>query len=478
MPPAWFLLGAVCQATGRGEEAIASLREAIQLRPGHGPTWNLLGVALAGQGRPAEAESCFRRVLQLQPGHAEAARNLERARLQQAGPSVETGDGSNREDIPRGSAGSFEDCCRRAHELSQQERFAEAESWYHQALAYRPDAADVLNDLGKVLVLQSRAEEGADTFHRAIAADPEHARAFLNLAAALFELNRMDEAEAAARHAVRIEPENPSARNNLGLVLLETGRPSEAEGSFREGLRLAPDHPDLHANLAQALVMQGRAPEGQPHYERALELNPDASSAHSNWLFSRQVIPGVDVASLAEAHARWDRQHAAPLRSTWRPFANDRDPDRPLRLGFVSAAFKRHAIGYFIIRAIEGLKGLDCETICYATHSGRDDWTRRFADALTVWRQARGLTDPELADQILRRSSGPAVRPGRPYVGQPAAGLRAEAGADPTYVAGIRGDHRTLRDRLSDRRPLPGPRGHRGVLSRADHPAARRLRLL
>jgi protein O-GlcNAc transferase len=398
--PAWFLLGAVCQATGRGEEAIASLREAIQIRPGHEPTWNLLGVALAGQGRPAEAESCFRRVLQLQPGHAEAARNLERARVQQAGTAVEKEDGSPREVVPSGSVGSFEACCRRAYALCEQERFAEAESWYHQALAYRPDAADVLNDLGKVLVLQLRAEEGAGYFRRAVAADPEHARAFLNLAAAMFELNRMDEAEAAARRAVEIEPENPSAHNNLGLIFLETGRPCEAEGSFREGLRLAPDHPDLHANLAQAMVMQGRAPEGQPHYERALELNPDASSAHSNWLFSRQVIPGVDVASLAEAHARWDRQHAAALRSTWRRFANDRDPDRPLRLGFVSAAFKRHAIGYLIIRAIEGLKGLDCETICYATHSGRDEWTRRFADASTVWRQARGLTDPELADQI------------------------------------------------------------------------------
>ena len=352
----------------------------------HAPTWNLLGVALAGLGRPAKAESCFRCVLQLHPGHAEAARNLERARVQQAGPSADTGDGSRREAIPRGSAGSFEACCRRAYELSQQERFAEAESWYHQALGYRPDAADVLNDLGKVLVLQSRAEEGADYFRRAIAADPEHSRAYLNLAAALFELNRMDEAEAAARRAVQIEPENPSARNNLGLVLLETGRPSEAEGSFREGLRLAPDHPDLHANLAQALVMQGRAPEGQPHFERALELNPDASSAHSNWLFSRQVIPGVDLASLAEAHARWDRQHAAPLRSTWRPFANNRDPDRPLRLGFVSAAFKRHAIGYFIIRAIEGLKGA------------------RLRDATATPPTRAATTGP--ADSPMRRRSG------------------------------------------------------------------------
>jgi protein O-GlcNAc transferase len=397
---AWFLLGAVCQATGRGDEAIASFREAIRLRPDHASTWNLLGVTLAGQGRPAEAAACFRRVLQLQPGHAEAARNLERAKRQQGGPAVD-GEGASRAEVVAGQpAGSFEECCRRAYASCQQERFAEAETWYHQALGFRPDSADALNDLGKVLVLQSRPEEGTAYFRRAIAADPDHARAYLNLAAALFELNRLDQAEPAARQAVQLEPRNPSARNNLGLILLEIGRPTDAERSFREGLSLAPDHPDLHANLAQSLVMQGRAPEAQASFARALELKPDAVSAHSNWLLSRQAIAGVGPPSLAEAHARWDRQHAEPLRSTWRPFVNDRGPGRPLRLGFVSADFKRHPIGYFTLRALEGLRPLDCETFCYATGSARDDLTERFADASTMWRQARGLSDQELADQV------------------------------------------------------------------------------
>ena len=109
--------------------------------------------------------------------------------------------------------------------------------------------------------------------------------------------------------------------------------------------------------------------------------------------------PGVSPSSLAEAHVRWDQQHAAPLRSAWRPFDNDRDPDRPLRLGFVSYDFRR-SIGCFIVRAFEGLRSLDCETYCYATGSARDDLTERIAAASDAWRPARGLSDQALADQI------------------------------------------------------------------------------
>jgi predicted O-linked N-acetylglucosamine transferase (SPINDLY family) len=396
---AWYLLGAVCLTTGRLEDAVACLREAIRLRPEHAATWNLLGVALGRQGRPADAAGCFGRALELQPGHAEAARNLERARHELAGSGTR-GDRSGPVSSPDQPHESFEMCCGQAYALCEQNRYADAEPWLRRALALQPDSADLWNDLGKVLVLQARPDEGAACFGKAIAIDPVHGRAHLNLAATLFELNRLDEAEAAARKAAEIDPENPSTCNNLALILQRVGRLGESERSYREGLRLVPDHAELHANLGNVLVMQGRAAEAQSHYERAMQVKPDFASAHSNWLLSRQCLPGVNTAVLAEAHDEWEGLHARPLRSTWRSFANDRDPERPLRLGFVSRDFRHHPVGYFILRAVEGLRGLDCQTYCYDTSSTRDDLTGRFAAASHVWRHCRGRSDQELADQI------------------------------------------------------------------------------
>ena len=126
-PRAWFLLGAVFQATGRGEEAIRVLREATRLGPVNPRSWNLLGVALAAQGRPAEAERCFRSVLQLQPGHAEAARNLERRPGGRRPVGVQPGDESAFLPIVGEHADPVAYYCGRAYALCMQERFAEAE---------------------------------------------------------------------------------------------------------------------------------------------------------------------------------------------------------------------------------------------------------------------------------------------------------------------------------------------------------------
>ena len=394
---AWFLLGVVCQVTGRVEEAVSSFRRAIRIRSEHAPTWNLLGVSLAGLGRPGEAEACFRRVLQIQPRHPEAARNLERARRAQGGAlGADVG-----RLLPTGpETPAYADCCRRAYEFCEKGRFFEAEPWIRDALAIRPDSADLLNDLGKVLVLQSRSEEGLASFRRAIAVEPDHARAHLNLAAALFDLERAAEAEPVARRAAQLEPGNPSSHNNLGLILAQLGRLTAAECAIGVGLEIAPDHADLLANLGNVLVLQGRAEEAQDSYRRALELKPGDHAARSNWLMSRHYLAGVDSRSLLEDHRGWDLRHAASLRATWRPFRNDRDPERPLRLGFVSADFRRHPVGYFVVRVMEGLLPLDCETYVYQTGSGNDGLTARIASASTVWRASRGLSDDELAEQI------------------------------------------------------------------------------
>lgn len=388
---AWLILGAVCQQARRHLEAMSALRESIRLQPANASAWNVLGTTLAVQGLPAEAEPCFCRVLQLRPDHPEAARNLQRCRMEQ-GKAQNIGVAD--------SPPSFDIAVHRAREAVQREAFLQAEAWFHQALLARPDSADVLNDLARVLILQARTAEAIACLLRATTIDPTHSRAFTNLSAALFSLNRLDQAERAARRAVEIDPHNPAAFNNLGLILVELGWPTAAEQAFRDGLHQSPDLPDLLGNLAQSLVSQGRAIEAQPLFQRALALRPDASTIHSNWLLSRQALADASPASLAHEHARWDHQHAAPLRAAWRPFADDSNTHRPLRLGFLSAEFKRHPVGYFALRAIEGLCSLDCSTICYATGPARDDYTDRFIAAATEWRPVTGLADPELAEII------------------------------------------------------------------------------
>src|SRR5207244_4202937 len=106
------------------------------------------------------------------------------------------------------------------------------------------------------------------------------------------------------------------------------------------------------------------------------------------------------VKRLAEMHAEWDERHAASLRAGWRPFSVSPDPDRPMRLGFVSADFGRHPVGYLMVRTLEALRLHPCEIFGYSGRVQKDDMTARISATATVWRETRGLSSEALAEQV------------------------------------------------------------------------------
>ena len=93
----------------------------------------------------------------------------------------------------------------------------------------------------------------------------------------------------------------------------DQGNLDEAVACYRRALELKPDFAEAHNNLGNALKDQGKLDEAVACYRRALELKPDYAAAHSNLLFALQYCAGVTPAALAEAHAEYDRRHAAPL---------------------------------------------------------------------------------------------------------------------------------------------------------------------
>jgi predicted O-linked N-acetylglucosamine transferase (SPINDLY family) len=117
-------------------------------------------------------------------------------------------------------------------------------------------------------------------------------------------------------------------------------------------------------------------------------------------LFTLQYRSGVTLRELAEAHQEFQRQHAAPLRDTWPAHDNDRDPQRRLRLGFLSPDLRRHPVGYFLIRVLENLDPRQCEMVCYYDRKTQDELTARFQAAATTWEDVVGLSHERLAEKI------------------------------------------------------------------------------
>src|SRR5262249_16384288 len=153
-------------------------------------------------------------------------------------------------------------------------------------------------------------------------------------------------------------------------------------------------------NLGSAFLAVRRLAQAESSYRRALVLKPDFAAAQSNLLFMLQYRADITLAQLASAHADYQERHAMPLGRDWQAHADDRESEPLLRIGFVSAYFCSHPVGYFLIRAVENIDRGQCEIINYHDGSKRDELTNRFKAASTVWRETIGQSDDELAQQI------------------------------------------------------------------------------
>jgi protein O-GlcNAc transferase len=265
-----------------------------------------------------------------------------------------------------------------------------------------PGAGVRENNRGVQLLAQRRHVEAEAAFRHALALEPNlPPEVQYNLAKALQNQEKFGEAEPLYRHVLEHRPDWAECHYSLATLCFSRRRLADAEAAYRRALQHKPDHVEAMNSLAaNVLTHTGRTDEAAAVYRQALAVQPEHAVCHSNLLLNEHYRPGVTPAGLAEAHAAWEGRHAAPLRSAWRPFAHDRDPERPLRVGFVSADFGLHPVGLFLAPVLERLRPPEWSTVCYANQRKADEQTQRLARAAGLWRNVADLDDEALAAQV------------------------------------------------------------------------------
>jgi predicted O-linked N-acetylglucosamine transferase (SPINDLY family) len=424
-------LGNVLADLGRLAEAADCFAQAVRLRPDHPEIRNNLGNTLRQLGRRQEARECYAAAVRLQPDYPEAHYNLGSV-LWESGQLAEAEQHLRRTldllpDLP-------EALLNLGNVLRDQRRLDEAIACFRRALVTRPDYAEAHNNLSSALLEQRRPAEAAECCRQALRLRPDFPQAQSNLGAALRDLGQFEAAAECFRQVMALGPDSPESHHNLGTALRELRRPADAVECFRRALALRPNYPEAHHNLGVALRDLARPSEASECFRRALAVRPDltealislgltvqelgqpaeatecfrqalaqrpqSTAAHDGLLMSLHYRADVTPADLASAHANYEVRHAAQFRAAWRPHANDRDPDRPLRLGFVSADLGRHPVGFFLVRAVEALARRAVPLVCYSNRMRpADDVTARF-QAASMWRDVTGLSDERLAELV------------------------------------------------------------------------------
>lgn len=229
---------------------------------------------------------------------------------------------------------------------------------------------------------------------------PQDAQLHFNHARALSDLGRLDAAEAALRQALKLMPDLAPANTNLGNLLTRAGRLDEAEPFLQRAVRLQPAQWRPHFNLATLQQRAGQTGLARQSVDRALALAPDAVEAHQLRLLLALYADGTGDAELFALH----RQAAAAIaRQAGPPIArlgNDRDPERRLRVGYVSPDLRAHSVSYFIAGILKAHDRRQVEVFCYADIERADAVSEMLRGRADHWRQTRPLGPDQLAAQI------------------------------------------------------------------------------
>ena len=111
---------------------------------------------------------------------------------------------------------------------------------------------------------------------------------------------------------------------------------------------------------------------------RAVELEPADAAVHSNLVYALNFHPGYDAAMVFREHSRTGPRHAEPLSAPRRPHDNGARAERRLRIGYVSAHFREHAVSFFSEPMIAAHDPAQFEIFCYSDVARRDAVTERF----------------------------------------------------------------------------------------------------
>jgi protein O-GlcNAc transferase len=356
-----------------------------------------LGIRHYQAGKLTEAEAIYRKILATQPDHADALNLLgviesqnsrQQAALELISQAIAINPKSARYQNNLGLV------------LVKLGRLQDGVAAYRTALKLNPNDADTHYNLGAALQNLDRMDEAMAEWRAAIALKFDHARAHCNLGAALLHQRRTDEAIAALQSALKFNPDYPEAYYNLGVVYKDIGQLNAAMEAFGAALRLRPDYPEAQNNLGNALKDQGQLNDAIAAYRTALRLKPDYFAAYSNLLYSLYYHPGYDAGAIHKEHIQWNQRQTELLKKIFGPHTNNRDPERRLKIGYVSPDFCGHAESYFVVPLLESHDHRQFEIHCYADVRRPDRITDRIRLSVNVWHDVLGKSNADLAQQI------------------------------------------------------------------------------
>ncbi|MDQ7787566.1 MAG: tetratricopeptide repeat protein [Thermodesulfovibrionales bacterium] len=343
--------------------ALEYFRKALEFSPASADIHFNTGNALKEMGRFDDAILHYQKALQLNPEHFEAYHNL-------------------------------------GNVFQRKNQINEAIAYYQEALKRNPNLADAYYNLGTISHDRKYFNEAILFYQKALQLNPNLDDACYMLGSLYADKEQLDEAIAYYLRSLQINPTLAKAHNGLGIVLQKKNEMNGAIEHYRQALTLMPDFIEATVNIGNALRDYGRSEEAESWYRRALSIASDCTFCYDNLFFLMLYHDRYDSMTVFSEHLHFAKQCAEPLSCDIIPHSSVKNPDRILKIGYVSPDFRKHSVSYFIEPVLAAHNKENFQIFCYSDVSRADDVTERLRQYAGQWHSIAGMSDQQVADLI------------------------------------------------------------------------------
>ena len=272
---------------------------------------------------------------------------------------------------------------------------------YRRALAINPGLAVAARYLGRLLLAANRPAEALPYLRQAAASMPRDPGLLEQLAKALRRLERWGDAVPVLAQIAALKPNDAAAEAELARGLVSGWQLRGGIAMAERAIAHDPKSAIAWLTKAEALSRRGFPAESRTAFDRAAALAPDSTHIAHCRLINLLYDDKMSAAARADEHRRvaalWNS--LTPANPT---FANSREAERRLRIGYVTADLRQHhPVAQFLEAILRNHDPATAEVFLYSTFASPDQTTARFQSLPLTWRDLSRSNDIQAVSAIV-----------------------------------------------------------------------------
>ena len=232
------LLGMICVNTGRHEEAVQLITDALKISPIDAQAQGNLGLAYQRMGNLKLAESCFRKSIELGGKNRTIFNSLGNVLREsgRASEAVQVYESTLKVD------GNYAECWSNLSQaLVELGEFGDAFKAVSRALQIDPSLAEAHNQMAEIYRNIFKYDLAISAYKKSLELRPTLYESMLGLATVYRESEDVGAALEVLNRLIALEPRHAKAHAALGILKEQVGDTVAAADCFKKSIQLAPD---------------------------------------------------------------------------------------------------------------------------------------------------------------------------------------------------------------------------------------------